>query len=377
MPRPELQTRRRDILYGLTAGGLLTLSGCVGDNGTDTAPDETGNTGDGQQPTNASGTEATADQSSAPSPDDGPVTADDDETAEADEPDEDEPTGETHTLTIALATAEGGALPEGSYIIIDGERTIDTAAGGDPAQVAVDLGPGEYTIRGTVRNEEYRWTTALETVRLYEDTTLNLTLSETPVVTVPVYAGTEGEWADNADITVTRNMDGATTTKTTDANGMVTFDLYLARYTFTGVDAHGNEQSKTQGILSENEVIRLRDLKPSDWTSTRTVTFIVNVAGEFLIEGMVVKGRNLSSEENPIDIETAPTDTDGRTSITAEQGDGYQVWVTDAEDGTYYDPVSVTGGGTLLDPDNAFSVDGETEIRIQLSDDAAPTGAKT
>lgn len=101
---------------------------------------------------------------------------------------------------------------------------------------------------------------------------------------------------DNADITVRRQIDGATTTKTTGADGEITFDLYGGEYTFTGVDALGNEQTKTTSISSEYQHIRLPSLKLSDWASTQQIGFIVDVNASIPIEGVIVKGHKLPSE---------------------------------------------------------------------------------
>lgn len=362
MPHGQSNQKRRYFLQTIGISGFTVLAGCSG------SEDEASTDGDTTSATEGSDTERGTASEDTTSTDQAEDDSESDQESKSEDEDE-ESAEETYTLTVNLVNHEDGSPHEEGYIIINDDRTISSQADGDPTQVTIDLPPGEHTVEGDVEGEEYRWTTSVEHVQLYEDTTVEVRFAEVKIFSVPVRAGTRDRPADNVDITITREEDGATTTKTTGEDGEVVFDVYGGDYTITGVDTHGNRQTVSRSLTSENTVVYLDEMRPSDWTSLQPIEFTVHMMGRAVVPGVIVKAREKGSNE--VSIETEPTDEQGVTMGEGKHGAEYITWVVDAEDGTQYEPLSAGPGG---DP-NGFVVNGETEVNIMVSESAMPDDA--
>lgn len=160
---------------------------------------------------------------------------------------------------------------------------------------------------------------AEQTVRVYEDTAVVLTLSELTVETVTVIAGPERSMATpGVEVTVER-WDGATTTKTTGEDGTVEFTLYRGRYEITATDDSGMQETMVVPVYRSTEV-KFDDFGSYENIPKRTVVFDVRNALSEPLSGIIIKGRatnilGVSSEkefDDAVDFESTPTDEDGR-----------------------------------------------------------------
>lgn len=292
--------------------------------------------------------------------DDTPEDSDDSE----DNSDDDADDAETHALTVRLEDDSGSQI-DGTVVIRGSESRWRY---GSTKEATVDARPGDYTI--SAMNYDLGVGSGEETVRVYEDTEVVVTLYELSVETLTVIAGPERLMAaPGVEVTVER-QDGATSTKTTGEDGTAEFNLYYGRYEITAADDSGRQETTTVPVHRETEVT-FEDFGSYEDIPTVTVTFDVGDALSEPLADIIIKGRATSilgmrSEkefDDEVDFASAPTDEEGRATAEVRDSHRYEVWGVDAQTGEYYEPDTVhPGTGEEMD------VHGDTEVSISFFD---------
>lgn len=158
-------------------------------------------------------------------------------------------------------------------------------------------------------------------------------------------------------VTIVRHADDATTTKTTDANGRVSFDVYSGSYTVRGVDKRGEEQAVEVSIHND-QLMRLDQLY-----ETTIVTFSIELMGgdEPIADAQIVGSTQLASGEHTID--TPLTGSNGTTQAKLLVGKTYDVSVEGP--GNEYQVTSLSGAGT--NGGNHVTVEESASITVSVN----------
>lgn len=189
---------------------------------------------------------------------------------------------------------------------------------------------------------------------------------ENEVHQLVVYAG-DAAPVEGADITIERHADGETTTKTTDANGRVAFDVYTGSYTVSGVDERGEEQAVDVTVRDDHSM-RLDQLY-----ETTMVTFSIELLGgdEPIADAQVVGSTQLATGEHTID--TPLTGSNGVTQAELLVGKTYDIHVEGP--GNEYRVTSVDGDGT--DGANHVTVEEGASVTISVNPSQMPPEQST
>lgn len=169
---------------------------------------------------------------------------------------------------------------------------------------------------------------------------------------------------ENADITLERHADGATTTEQTDEDGRVTFDVYTGDYTVTGVDERGEEQS-IEVRVPDNQSIHLDEMY-----ETTNVPFSVEILGGEPAPDVEVNGET-QLKEGEHTFSTSPTDENGNTQAELLVGQRYYIEVTGPSGD--YQVIGASEDGN--DRSNEFVVEDDTSITIRTNPSQTPPGA--
>lgn len=184
---------------------------------------------------------------------------------------------------------------------------------------------------------------------------------ENEVHQLVVYAGDEAP-VEGADITIERHADGETTTKTTDANGRVAFDVYTGSYTVSGVDERGEEQAVDVTVRDDHSM-RLDQLY-----ETTMVTFSIELMGgdEPIADAQVVGSTRLATGEHTID--TPLTGSNGVTQAELLVGKTYDIHVEGP--GNEYRVTRLEGTGT--DGANHVTVEEGASVTVSVNPSQMP-----
>lgn len=162
----------------------------------------------------------------------------------------------------------------------------------------------------------------------------------------------------NVPVTIERASDGATTTRETNADGVVTFTVYDDEYVVTGTDPNGNEAERTVTVDGEDQRVLLETLEP-EWPEETTLTVTVLDSNGDPVEGATVEGTGDRLPNGVDALASAETNAEGVAELSVWNGMSYLLDVTVGE--TY-----VSAG--------VVEIDGETDATIRLDEPTETEG---
>lgn len=143
-------------------------------------------------------------------------------------------------LSVAVVDQFGDPVVEGQVTFTHGNygsTTVELDESGTASVLVPEHGTYDYSISAPGYHTDG--------VGGQVDVTANIQQTvevENEVHQFVVYAGDQAP-VEGADVTIIRHADDATTTKTTDTSGRVSFDVYSGSYTVRGIDERGEEQA--------------------------------------------------------------------------------------------------------------------------------------
>lgn len=242
----------------------------------------------------------------------------------------------SYSATVQVVDEDGNPLTN--------ERVeVSSPPGEQPVEYITDEN-GEFTIEfensaeGDVVQHEVVVRDTSETIHIERgEQSEQITVStdtDRETHTLTVNAG-EVYPVEGVDVTIERHADGATTTKTTDEEGQVTFDVYPGDYTVTGVDEQGEEYSQEVTVDGDESVLLPHEVPPPE--EVQTTLTVVDQDGN-PVEGVTIEAMtSIPPQGADVYIQSEPTDENGQVVVEAHEGQTYGSVVVKDADGNQYD----------------------------------------